>query len=264
MKYGAMNNPLNSILSEIEIISGMGFDYLELTMDSPGAHYSIIKQDQKEIRKSLESHNMGLVCHLPTFVYIADLTESIRRVSLEETLLSVETAKEIGAEKVVLHPGIISGMGMFAVDIARKYAFESLEIIVNRAEKLGVKLCLENMPPRFKTFFRADEFEEIFKIFPSLHMTLDIGHANIDCKVENRGLEFIQKLKSRLSHIHISDNNGKKDEHLSIGQGNINFQEITSVLIKQGYKNTITFEIFTENRQQDLVRSRDVFEAMMV
>jgi len=268
MKYGAMNNPLNSILSEIEIISSMGFDYLELTMDSPEAHYSIIKQKQKQIRKALEHYNMGLVCHLPTFVYTADLTESIRRVSLEETLLSVETAKEIGAEKAVLHPSIFSGMGIFALKLAKKYAFESLEIIVNKAEKLGLRLCLENMPPGFKTFFKPDEFEKIFKIFPYLGMTLDVGHANIDSanidpKEKNTGIEFIYKLKEQLAHVHLSDNNGKKDDHLPIGQGNINFQDIADALTTQGYNDTITLEIFTENRQQDLLQTREKFESML-
>lgn len=264
MKYGAMNNPVNSILDEIELISSMGFDYLELTMDAPGAHYSIIKNKKKEIQKALKYHKTGLVCHLPTFVYHADLTQSIRRASLEETLMSLETATEINAEKTVLHPGIISGMGRYAVDLAQKYAFESLETIVSKAEKLGLKLCLENMPPRFMTFFEPGEFEKIFKIFPGLHMTLDIGHANIDCNKEHRALNFIQKFKDRLSHIHISDNNGKKDEHLPIGQGNINFREIADAIKKQGYNDTITLEIFTENRQHDLIKSREKFESMLI
>ncbi|QTA80031.1 Xylose isormerase domain-containing protein, TIM barrel [Desulfonema limicola] len=263
MKYGAMNNPLNSIISEIEIISSMGFDYLELTMDAPKAHYSIIKQDQKEIRKTLEKHNMELVCHLPTFVYTADLTESIRRVSLEETLLSVETAKETGARKTVLHPSLISGMGMFAIDTAKKYAFESLEIIVNKADKLGLKLCLENMTPQCRAFFKPDEFEEIFQGFPSLFMTFDTGHANINSKEEKRGVDFINKFKHRLAHVHISDNNGKKDEHLPPGKGTINFQEIISALIKTGYNDTATLEIFTENRRQDLLKTRETIDSII-
>jgi len=152
---------------------------------------------------------------------------------------------------------------MFAVDLAKKYAFESLEIIVNKAEKLGVRLCLENMTPQCRAFFKPDEFEEIFKKFPSLYMTFDTGHANIDCKEEKRGLNFIHKFKHRVLHIHVSDNKGKKDDHLPIGQGNIDFQEITRSLINIGYNDTVTLEIFTENRQQDLLQTRRKFESMM-
>jgi len=37
MLYGAMNFPVRSILQELETISRLGFDYLELTMDPPKA-----------------------------------------------------------------------------------------------------------------------------------------------------------------------------------------------------------------------------------
>jgi hypothetical protein len=39
MLYGAMNFPIRPILEELEAISGLGFDYLELAMDPPQAHY---------------------------------------------------------------------------------------------------------------------------------------------------------------------------------------------------------------------------------
>jgi len=54
---------------------------------------------------------MELVCHLPTFLSTADLTQSIRDASLHEILRSLETASELEAEKVVLHPSHIVGNG---------------------------------------------------------------------------------------------------------------------------------------------------------
>ena len=118
MLYGAMNFPIKSVLAEIDEIARLGFDYLELAMDPPRAHYSIISENKDAILKALDSHSMQLVCHLPTFVSIADLTESIRTASLTEVLRSLEVAAELNALKVVLHPGHIGGLGVFVMQTA--------------------------------------------------------------------------------------------------------------------------------------------------
>lgn len=263
MQYGAMNLPLSPVLSEIELFSEMGFDYLELTMDAPLAHYTVIRRQKKEILQSLADHRMGLVCHLPTFVYTADLTESIRRVSLEEMLASVETAAELEPSKTVLHPGMVSGLGNIAKDTARKYAMESLKTIVSRAEETGLFLCLENMPPVAGLFTEPEEITEILNLFPSQGMTLDVGHANIKKDAgKNRIKEFFRHAGKRIKHLHVSDNKGKRDDHFPVGKGTVDFPEIIRELKGIGYAETVTLEIFTENRQ-DLVRSRENFADML-
>jgi len=40
MRYGAMNFPVKPVLNELKEIAARGFDYLELTMDPPQAHYT--------------------------------------------------------------------------------------------------------------------------------------------------------------------------------------------------------------------------------
>ena len=72
MLYGAMNFPVKPILQEIEEIAALGFDYLELAMDPPSAHFSTIRDSRDQIQSALAAHSMQLVCHLPTFVSIAD------------------------------------------------------------------------------------------------------------------------------------------------------------------------------------------------
>ncbi|MEE4357067.1 MAG: sugar phosphate isomerase/epimerase family protein [Desulfococcaceae bacterium] len=260
MRYGAMNSPLNSVLSEIELFSEMGFDYLELTMDAPRAHYTVIREQKNEILQSLDRHGMGLICHLPTFVYTADLTESIRRVSLQEMLESVDTAAEMGIGKAVLHAGMISGLGVIAKDMAKAYALESLHQIVRSAEEKNIFLCIENMPPNAGAFEKPEELEEIMKLCPNHGMTFDAGHAHI--KSKNRVSEFMQRLGNQFSHLHLSDNRGKKDDHLPIGKGTINFPEIIRELKRIGYDDTVTFEIFTEDRRE-IMRSRETFISML-
>jgi len=248
MLYGAMNFPIRPVIAELEAISELGFDYMELTMDAPQAHYRIIHQQKEELLKALDRCEMGLICHLPTFVSTADLTDSLREASLNEVLESLEVAAELRPMKVVLHPSVIRGLSVFVIDQARQFALKSLEAIAERADNLGLCICLENMFPQVNYLVNPDDFIEIFTRFSNLKMTLDTGHANIESKGCEKILTFIERFSDRIYHIHANDNLGKEDNHLPIGAGTIDFQEIVKALKGIGYDETITLEVFSRDR----------------
>ena len=259
MLYGAMNFPVKPVLEELESLALLGFDFLELAMDPPAAHYAAVRDQKTELLAALDRHKMQLVCHLPTFVSLADLTDSIRQASLAEVLKAIETAASLAAEKVVAHPAAISGMGVFAFELARQHAYESLAAIVSKATELGVRLCLENMFPRSRFGVEFDEYKDIFNRFPTLKLTLDTGHAQIGSPRGKRIMRFIEAFADRIGHIHVSDNFGKEDNHLPIGSGNIKFAKILTALKKTGYDGTVTFEVFAPDREY-LRLSRQKFD----
>jgi len=261
MLYGAMNFPVSPLFSEIESFAQMGFDYLELAMDPPMAHYSMLSKNMDEIKHSLKDKGLGLICHLPTFVLTADLTEQIRHSSVEEMLRSLEVAAELGAKKVVLHPSIVFGMGTFVMDTVKGYFFEFLAEMVAAANRLKLTICLENMMPRNMLGVEPADFEEIFERFPNLQMTLDTGHANIGTPAGSRLFELVKRFGNRLGHIHISDNLAKRDDHLAVGQGTVDFSTLISRLVKLGYDDTITLEIFDQDRRM-LTESRDTIKRL--
>lgn len=262
MLYGAMNFPIKPVADELADIAALGFDYLELTMDPPQAHYSIIRQQMDSILGALASRSMNIICHLPTFVSTADLTDSIREASLSEMYNSLEVAAELGSQKVVLHPGHIGGLGIYVKETALAHANNSLAAIINRAQTLGLCVCLENMFPKCRAYVKPDDFVGILQRFPDLKLTLDTGHANIGNPDGRRILEFIEKFGQRIGHLHVSDNFGERDDHIPLGTGNINFLKIVTALKKCGYDSTATFEIFSEDRQE-LKRSRDRFDQIL-
>jgi sugar phosphate isomerase/epimerase len=261
MQYGAMNFPIKSVADELEDIAAQGFDYLELAMDPPQAHYTIIRQQMNSILKALSSHSMSVICHLPTFVSTADLTASIREASLQEMFNSMEVAAELGAQKVVLHPGHISGLGLYVKESAMALANESLASIIGRSQQLGLCICLENMFPKCRAFFEPADFEDILQRFPDLMLTLDTGHANIGSRGSRRTLDFIEKFGPRIGHLHISDNLGERDDHIPVGAGKIDFLKIIKALKQCGYDDTATLEIFSDDRRE-LKKSRDRFDEM--
>lgn len=259
MKYGAMNFPIKPVLQELQKISDLGFDYFELTLDAPCAHYSEIMKIEDELKEALQQHSMNVVCHLPTFVYTADLTPGIRKASLDEMINSIRTAGRIGAKKAVLHPGYIIGLGPLVMETAMAHAHDSLCTIVKEAGLQGLTLCLENMFPKYHSFFEPHKFTSVFKTFPELKLTLDTGHANIDDPAQTRLYEFIQRFPDRIGHVHVSDNLGIRDDHSRIGMGNINFKKFMKALRQVGYDDSITLEIFSDD-PDDLVKSRMALE----
>jgi sugar phosphate isomerase/epimerase len=256
MLYGAMNFPAKPILEELETIAALGFDYLELTMDPPQSHYSVIRETKPNLMSRLGQLKMKLVCHLPSFLSIADLTDSIREASVQEMIASLETAAELRAMKVVLHPPYMTGLGPMVPDLTRNLARSSMERIVERADQLGLVLCVENMFVRTKSLAEPADFQELFHEFPTLKLTLDIGHAHIESRQTNRNLDFIRRFPDRLSHLHVSDNFGKDDNHLPIGAGSVDFRRISNALREIEYNDTATLEIFSRDKEY-LRRSRE-------
>lgn len=262
MLYGAMNFPIKPFLKELEEISGLGFDYLELAMDPPQAHYRMIHQQKEELLRALDRCKMGLICHLPTFVSTADLTDSLRETSLNEVLESLEVAADLRPLKVVLHPSYIVGLAVFVMDQARQYALKSLEVIVEKADQLGICLCIENMFPRTHSLVDPEDFVEVFERFSTLKLTLDTGHAHIESKGGKKTVDFIERFYDRIGHIHATDNFGKEDNHLPIGAGTIDFVKIIKALKGIGYDETVTLEVFSRDR--DYLRiSREKLAAMV-
>ena len=246
MKYGAMNFPIKQVLNEIEEIGELGFDYVELTLDPPEATPQKISSQKRSIQDLLKRYGMGIIGHLPTFVLTSDLYDSLRKASLQENIVALETAADLGVEKVVLHPGYVTGMGKFVIDRAKKYGLESIEAILKRANSLGMTLCIENMFPQALFLTQPYEFQEVFETFPEIRLALDIGHANLGGD-RNRALEFIQRYGYRIGHIHANDNFGKEDNHLPIGAGIIDFERIVKALKETSYDETMTIEVFSKD-----------------
>ncbi|MDD2605164.1 MAG: sugar phosphate isomerase/epimerase [Desulfobacteraceae bacterium] len=262
MRFGAMNFPVRPVVAEIRAIAALGFDYLELTLDAPLAHHAVVQRQRAEILAALGDAGLGLVCHLPTFVYTADLTPALRQASRDEIRRSLDVAAELKAEKVVAHPPVIGFMGALAMDLVRPLVEEGLAEMLTHAASRQVPICLENMFPRYRVGVEPSAFEPLLAAWPELQLTLDIGHAFIDDPKAGRLLTFIEILGHRIGHLHLSDNKGQSDDHLPLGKGRIPYEKIARALTRHVAMETATLEIFTD-RREDLIDSRDLFRRLV-
>jgi fructoselysine 3-epimerase len=128
---------------------------------------------------------------------------------------------------------------------------ESLGRLTRRAEQRGVTLVLE--PLTFLETTAVETLDDLVAVLDgvgsaSLVAMLDTGHINVTARSLGREpIEYLQahidRLGSRLQHLHIDDNHGDLDAHLLPGEGNFDFVAGYGALKRAGYSGWISAEL---------------------
>jgi sugar phosphate isomerase/epimerase len=144
-------------------------------------------------------------------------------------------------ELAVVHPGHLSPLGMQLPEMAWRQNIDGLQQICDFANERSIRIGVENMVNM--QFILGKQPGEILGMIESLErenvgLTLDIGHANTNGMVD----EFLEDL-SKVIHVHLHDNKGRSDEHLSLGKGTINWKNVVKKL--DGYKGRVVTEART-------------------
>jgi sugar phosphate isomerase/epimerase len=250
MLIGTMNHPGRDVLSEIEWIAGMGFDFIDLTLEPPRADVRAINLEK--VRAAVNAANLAVVGHTAYYLPLCSPFESIRRAAVEELKLCLRAFAALGASWMNLHPD------RHAPFSDRRFAIErniqTIRDLLPLSQELGVGLMIENLPEGFNT---ATQLAELLEPIPELGLHLDIGHANLLVAI-NTTDEILAAYGSRLKHVHLHDNKGgSADLHLPLGAGSIETAHYVRSLRNIGFDGTITLEVFTPDRHY-LLYSRDV------
>lgn len=131
----------------------------------------------------------------------------------------------------------------------KKLALEVFRSLADYAQEVGVPMAVENqIYPGFDTGLYPGSFDEFSSLFNNIevHLLLDTGHAFVeggdDCIKA-----YISQFSDRLVGVHVSDNNGQKDEHLPLGEGAINLQEMVESFADQGFRGPFIIETFKKD-----------------
>src|SRR5579875_242981 len=102
MRIGTMNHPERDVISEIEWMSDLGMEFIDLTLEPPGAaSWSV---DSASIRQRLERHGMKVVGHTAWYLPMASAIPEIRKAAVAELCRCLDRFGEIGAKWMNLHP----------------------------------------------------------------------------------------------------------------------------------------------------------------
>jgi len=102
-------------------------------------------------------------------------------------------------------------------------AIESLKEILDFT---GFEICLENTPPGDVGCFLEDLLfvKEKLNSGHRIKFCFDTGHYNLGKKQD----DILVEMAKDISEIHLHDNNGKSDDHLAPGDGNIVWEDLFS------------------------------------
>ncbi|MEM4312209.1 MAG: sugar phosphate isomerase/epimerase family protein [Nitrososphaerales archaeon] len=189
--------------------------------------YSLNRERVSLLKKFLEL-DVRFTVHSPwNNLNIASLDDPLRAQSVRRVKESIDYASNLEALNIVIHPGS-KPSDSEKMRRAKELNEASLTALYDYASSCGIRASIENMIPLSDKFLeRVEDFKEFYlntKInFP---ITFDVAHAFLGGMVK----DFLKELAKRFCCIHVSDNRGSYDEHLCIGDGNINWKEIILTL----------------------------------
>lgn len=214
----------------LEFIEDLGLDYAELVHQFPCENIDA---------EVLENFNLKYSIHAPFIdVNIASVQTESRLNSIQQIKSSIDLANKIDADSVVIHPGLATFLPnkYFRKEVIG-FAEQSMIELGAYGDELGVMTTFENMPSFEAMLY--DNMEELNEFLSSngLYMALDIGHAN------HSGYGADEMYFDSIKHIHIHDNFGDDDAHLTLGEGSIDLNHIVNTLEKNNYDGIYIIEV---------------------
>ena len=248
IKFGNLTNPMNDIVEEIKTINRLGCDYVEIAVEGPYNIPLILDARKKEIKNTLEIFEQPPVAHFAWWAELGSTIEGVRKGWVDEAKRGMKISKILGARKFTVHS---HSKGMFArsektlIPVMDNYV-RSLRELVAFGNKMGIQPMFENAA-EIGEIVQFKNFKYIADKVPKLPIHVDVGHAFINGGMKNVE-NFINYFNEKIIHFHIHDNHGSMDEHLSIGNGKIDYKKVVRLIKKINYDNTITFEVFEPPR----------------
>jgi len=219
---------------------GLGIEVASFV--APSWYY---KKNKDQLKKALKTHleefsdfKNVISLHGPIMDIIPHtVDEEIRNVVLRRVTTTMKLAEHLGVKRVIFHTGInpIVTAPNYYKNICKQQAQFWDEILERFQNQV---ICLENMwEPDTKILRMILKYSKSDR----LKICIDVAHANVYGKIPMR--EWFTKLSDHIVHLHLNDNNGKYDEHLAIGDGNLDWKVITDEISKLKTNPRVVIEI---------------------
>ena len=196
----------------IELAKKHGFEMIEILGEDP-----FFEKDKEEFKNS----GIDVRIHAATVeINIASLNKGIRKESVKQMIECGLYAEKINAKTITIHPGIIGRNEPHLRKHALELAIESIGEIIDNTT---IEVSVENMPVKEKFLANKTEEIELIQNETKCAITVDTGHGNT-CGNLHEMLEL-----KNISYCHLNDNDGFKDQHISIGEGTLDLNLLKKI-----------------------------------
>lgn len=170
---------------------------------------------------------------------IATLSRELAAPILERLKHSLDNASIAGADSWILHPGTHTGLSWVYPDLDWKLNRDRIALLTEYASRKNVEVLIENISTNAAVLLHAKDFRRLYTEIGELpRMVLDIGHSHIRGETE----QYLRRFRDRIVHIHVHDNNGRQDQHLAVGSGNVDWEGFAALLKEKHFNGSIIVE----------------------
>ena len=241
----------HKIEDALQIIAELGYQSVAFTLDyntlDPFAANAITRA--RDLGKIARDLRLNLVIetgarflldprrkHQPTLL---SQQASGRKSRVDFLLRCAELGNEMGSSTL----SFWSGQPDFeaADNTYWELLIEQCSLISGQLENTGMKIAFEPEPGMF--IDTMNKFEQLYNIInsPIFGLTLDIGH--LECMNEMPLLPHLEKWGAVIWNIHLEDMRVGVHDHLSPGEGTIDFAKVFEGLNKIKYEGGVHWEL---------------------
>lgn len=230
----------------VEHAATAGYDAIDIWGGRPHAYRTDLREhDIRQLRTLLDNFGLEIASFIPAqFHYPTTLChprKSIRMDSIQYMTLCVETAARLGAP--IMSVGAGRSLHDQSEDEGWDLLAESLFRICEFASNYEMLIAIEPADTfesnLINTTIQAMDMIDQLGC-DNLGVLFDTGHAFV---VGEDTPTAIENLGDRLLHLHLSDNDGKRDQHLIPGKGEYDFQALIRALRLALYDGFLTAEL---------------------
>lgn len=203
---------------------------------------SFAKKDFRRIAKYLSSLGVRRTIHAPfqeLFLGAPDIL--VRKAAMERLDYAFDIAGLFNPESIVLHLNYEEKRFGFVYAEWIKNIIHNLACFAKKAETMGAMLALENVYEE-----TPDTMREVLSRLSGKNVgcCLDVGHVNAFSHAALR--QWLAKTGEFIRQFHLHDNDGRKDAHWPIGDGNIDFSRVARYISSAKHAVLVTLEPHTE------------------
>lgn len=208
------------------------------------------------VQKQAEKYGVKIECiHLPygSGWDISEAFEPQRTAAVKGHIEVMRICREVCSPKYfVLHPSTEP-----IADRNRAEHFAHASESLAELSAFTDNLLVENLP-RSCLANTADELLRLVAPFKNVNVCCDLNHF-----LQETPQSALLKLREKVLHLHVSDNDGVNEKHFLPGDGVIDWTEVIETLCRIGYTGVFNYEVRKYPPAEIAANKRMLFEKLL-
>ena len=246
---------ISSIPSKIK---KLGLDYAEVSLTYPWPDM-ISQSEMQTTKKKLGDLGVRFAFHGPLEgLFLFNPREEIVHAAVDIHKKCLEFASRLNPLYYTFHiKADFMTLHIKAKDLALERCLDSLDNLVEMSHELSIRLVVENSS---STAYLVPIKELLNR---ELDFNLDVGHWFKGGRGYRELDDLVRNLRERIVLLHLHDTRFKEDpveDHLPLGQGDIDFERVFNILSDSGIKWVDLETMPSEPRviRENLLRSKEL------